>query len=108
MAEFFRQIIPVSMDIWIAFFILPAIISFVAQVILCFKTKSIIKHLIPIFVGVFIGILILIYRFIFIPIGIYAGGFIALFLVFTTFFIIGASILGWIIYFAIKGVFGRR
>ncbi|MBE6008127.1 MAG: hypothetical protein E7235_02890 [Lachnospiraceae bacterium] len=98
MHEFLRNIIPVSIDIWILFFLLPGALSFVWQLWLCLKSESFYKKFIPLVLPFVIGIFILLYRFIFIPLGIYTLGFIAVFLIGTALFIEGGAIAGWIVY----------
>ncbi len=98
MHDFLRQIIPVSMDIWVIFFILPASLAFIWQLWLCLKSESFFKKFVPLFIPVAIGIFILIYRFVFIPLGIYSLGFIALFLIGTSLFMLGGIASGWVTY----------
>lgn len=99
MAEFLKSIIPVSMDIWIVFFIMPMLIAFIWQLWLCTKTKNLKSRLFPFAIPVIIGISVLIYRFVFIPLDVYFLGFIAAFLVGTSVFMLAGSIAGWIVYF---------
>ncbi|MBQ2753757.1 MAG: hypothetical protein IJF29_06530 [Firmicutes bacterium] len=98
MHEFLRQIIPVSMDIWVIFFILPAFLSFIWQLWLCLKSESLYKKFVPVSIPVIIAVFILIYRFVFIPFGIYVLGFVALFLIGTSLFMLGGITSGWVIY----------
>ena len=98
MHEFLRNIIPVSMDIWALFFILPCVLFFIWQLWLCLKSESFYKKFVPVIIPLAIGIFILIYRFVFIPFGIYSLGFIALFLIGTALFMLGGIVSGWIIY----------
>ncbi len=99
MAEFLRSIIPVSIDIWVVFFITPMLIAFIWQLWLCTKGKSLKSQLFPFAIPIIIGILVLVYRFVFIPLDVYFLGFIAAFLVGTAVFMLAGSITGWIIYF---------
>ena len=98
MHDFLRQIIPVSMDIWALFFMLPYALVFIWQLWLCLKSESLYKKFVPAIITVVIGVFILIYRFVFIPLGIYFLGFIALFLIGTALFMLGGIVSGWIIY----------
>ena len=45
--EFFRQIIPVSMDIWIFFFLLPFALAVIAQILLCFGRGKVWTRFLP-------------------------------------------------------------
>jgi len=99
MHEFLRQIIPVSIDIWVLFFMLPCALAFIWQLWLCLKSEFFYRKFIPLYIPILIGISILIYRFVFIPMGIYSLGFIAVFLIGTSLFMLGGIATAWLIYF---------
>lgn len=91
-----QTLIPASPGIWLIFFILPAAISLVGQVILCRKSTLLSLRLIPLYVAGILLLCVLLYRFT----GFLApliGGFVALCLLGTAGFILVASALGWLI-----------
>lgn len=101
MYDILHSIIPVSMGIWILFFILPGVLSLIAQVFLCGLAVKITVKLLPIGLAAIIVLLVLfnaatgILDFL-------IGGFAALILIGTALFILGASLVGWLIHGIVK------
>lgn len=106
-AEWFRQIIPVSMDIWIFFFLLPFLLAFVAQLLLSFGKNRTAVKLLPIFLALLLPALVY---------GCHAldilqpvfGGFLGLILIGTAAFIAAGSLFGWIVFAAVRLLRGKR
>lgn len=94
--EFFRQIIPVSMDIWIFFFLLPFILAAIAQILLCFGRGRGWTRFLPLMLAGLICVLVFasVYLEFLQP---FIGGFLGLVLLGTAAFIVGGSVLGWIV-----------
>ena len=94
--EFFRQIIPVSMDIWIFFFLLPFALAVIAQILLCFGRGRMWTRFLPFMLAGLICILVFasVYLEFLQP---FIGGFLGLILLGTAAFIAGGVILGWIV-----------
>ena len=95
-AEFFRRIIPVSMDIWIFFFLLPFALALIAQILLCFGHGRGWTRFLPLMLAGLICVLVfasLHLEFL----GPIFGGFLGLILLGTAAFIAGGAVLGWIV-----------
>ncbi|MBQ2724571.1 MAG: hypothetical protein IJF78_02570 [Clostridia bacterium] len=101
MYEILHSLIPVGLGIWILFFILPGLLSLIGQIILCGLAVKITVKLLPVGLAAVIILLVLING----ATGILdflIGGFIALLLVGTALFILGASLIGWLIHGIVK------
>ena len=96
-AEFFRNIIPVSMDIWILFFLLPFVLAFLIQLLLCFRVRGIWVKLLPLLAAVFIPAAVYLchYADVFRRV---IGGFVGLILIGSAAFIAAGSLAGWAVY----------
>ena len=92
--EFFRRIIPVSMDVWILFFLLPFVLALAAEVILLFRAKSVWPKLVVPGIALLLPVLVFgcsraeILQPVF-------GGFVGLLLLGTSVFLLAASLLAW-------------
>ena len=101
MADFLSGIVPVSLGVWMLFFIIPAVLSFLGQLILCSLAVKVVFRLIPIAVAFVILVLVALCSatgFL----GFLIGGFVSLLLIGTAVFIIAASIIGWLLCGIIK------
>lgn len=101
MYEILHSMIPVSLWIWVLFFILPGLLALIGQIILCGLAVKITVKLLPIGLAAAIFLLVLLNS----ATGILdflIGGFIALVLVGTALFILGASLIGWLIHGIVK------
>lgn len=94
-AEFLRQIIPVSLDIWIGLFLLPMTIAVVAQYILLRKCQRKLYKWIPPITGAALIMLLVLGAFIGLS---QLLSFLALILMGTGGFILVGSFLGWLAY----------
>ena len=104
--EFFRQIIPVSMDIWIFFFLLPFALAVIAQILLCFGRGRMWTRFLPFILAGLICILVFasVYLEFLQP---FIGGFLGLILLGTAAFIVSGAVLGWIVRAAVY-LIGRK
>lgn len=96
MLDFLTGLIPVSIGIWIFFFVLPGVLSFVFQLWLCRTAVKFVLKLIPIALAAILVLLVLFSS----ATGFLSfliGGFVSLVLIGTALFIAGAAILGWLI-----------
>lgn len=97
MFDILHGIIPFSMGIWALFFIIPALFSFVGQIVLCaFAVKISLKLLPIIAAAAILAVVVLNIAFGFLDFLI--GGFVVLILIAAALFMIGASLLGWLIF----------
>ena len=104
--EFFRQIIPVSMDIWILFFLLPFVLAFLAQVLLSFRPGRRWTRFLPLMLAAFLPVLVYVCHWLDI-LQIVFGGFVGPILLFTAAFIAAGSALGWIVWVASRAGHSR-
>ncbi len=101
MYEILHSIIPVSLSVWVLFFILPGLISLIAQLVLCNLAVKFAVKLIPVgFAGAIVLMVLL--NFATGILDVLIGGFIALILIGTALFILGASLVGWLIHGIVK------
>ncbi len=96
-AEFFRGIIPVSMDIWILFFLIPFVLALLIQLLLCFRARRVWVKLLPLFAAVFIPAAVFVCRYadVFQRV---IGGFVGLILIGSAAFIAAGSLAGWAVF----------
>lgn len=94
-AEFLRQIIPVSIDIWILLFLVPMAAAAVAQFLLMGNCKRRISKWIPSIVGSGLIIMLIVGAFVGVS---QILSFLALILMGTGAFILAGSLLGWLAY----------
>ena len=97
MAEFFRQLIPVSVPLWIFFFLLPYTAALVWQAYLCFHAKKTRTKFLPLIIAACIPIVVYACHFLNI-LQTVLGGFVGLLLLGTALFIAGGSAVGWMAY----------
>lgn len=101
MENFLQNLIPVSTSIWLGFFLIPAVISLVGQMILCQRTSRLSLRLIPVYAAAAIIFSVILYKCtgVLTPL---IGGFAALLLLGTALFVLAGSFLGWLIYIIYK------
>ena len=97
MAEFLRQIIPVSLPLRICFFLIPCAAALSGQILLCLRAKKTAAKFLPLIVAACIPVLVYGCHFAHILQTVF-GGFTGLLLLGTAGFIAGGSILGWAAY----------
>ena len=106
-AEFFRRIIPVSMDIWILFFLLPFVLALAVQIALCFRARRIRVKLTPLFLAMFIPAAVLACFYADVLQNL-IGGFVSLVLFGSAVFIAAGSLFGWVVYAVFAAVKRRQ
>ena len=95
--EFFRRIIPVSMDVWILFFLAPFVLALTTELLLCARSRRLWPKFLPPLFAVLLAAAVMIC---------YAadvlqniiGGFVTLILLASAAFIVFGSLLGWILW----------
>lgn len=96
MTTFLQTIIPVSLPVWLGFFLVPCVGAMAGQVVLCRRCKKQYLKFLPLYMAGVIAALVLLCRFTgFLSAVI--GGFVSLLLLGSATFLIGGSLAGWII-----------
>ena len=95
--EFFRRIIPVSMDVWLLFFLLPLVLSLAVQTALCFRARKTWVKFLPLILALLIPAAVYVCFFADVLQNI-IGGFVSLILIGSAVFIAAGSLVGWLIY----------
>jgi len=97
----FTSVVPVSVPIFLGFFLIPFVVAVAVQTVLCLFVTNKAAKLSLVFVSVLLGLLVLLCRFTDF-LAFLIGGFVALLLLFTALVILTGALLGWLISLVVR------